>query len=52
MQMYDDTMDAIHSHLIQKSTVSNLIYTAELNPTQYASGEMLVFPLQSADRPN
>ena len=32
LQMYEDAVQAIHDHLIQKSLQSGLIYTAELIP--------------------
>ena len=31
-QMYDDTMQAIHDHLVQKSMANGLTYTSELIP--------------------
>jgi hypothetical protein len=41
--MYDDAMDAVHTHLIQESSATHLIYTAELIPEQNSRGEMSVF---------
>ena len=40
--MYDDTMTAIHDHLIQKSFTSKMTYTAELIPERNQKGEMYV----------
>lgn len=42
--MYDDTMQAIHNHLIQKSHTTKMTYTAELIPEQHPNGEMCVQP--------
>lgn len=39
-QMYEETMDAVNKHLVQKSTTSNLIYTAELIPERHSGGEV------------
>ncbi|KII94300.1 glycoside hydrolase family 47 protein [Plicaturopsis crispa FD-325 SS-3] len=39
-EMYDDTMTAIHNHLIQKSIATNSIYTAELIPERNEKGEV------------
>lgn len=39
-QMYEETMDAVNKHLVQKSTTSNLIYTAELIPERHPGGEV------------
>ena len=36
-------MDAIHNHLIQESSATHLIYTAELVPERTPTGEMSVF---------
>ncbi|EIN14259.1 glycoside hydrolase [Punctularia strigosozonata HHB-11173 SS5] len=36
--MYDDAMNAIHNHLIQKSITGNFIYTAELIPERSGPG--------------
>ncbi|KAL0951996.1 hypothetical protein HGRIS_008650 [Hohenbuehelia grisea] len=38
--MYDDAMDAIHSHLVQQSPKTKLYYTAELIPEQNPAGEI------------
>jgi endoplasmic reticulum Man9GlcNAc2 1,2-alpha-mannosidase len=35
-------MDAIHDHLIQKSSAAHMIYTAELIPERNPEGEMSV----------
>lgn len=39
-QMYDESMDAINKHLVQESTASHLIYTAELRPEHSPQGEL------------
>jgi len=42
--MYDDAMDAIHNHLIQRSINTKMTYTAELVPERWhPSGEMYVY---------
>ncbi|KAI0066648.1 glycoside hydrolase [Artomyces pyxidatus] len=38
--MYDDAIQAVHDHLIQKSMGSRLTYTSELIPERSHSGEM------------
>lgn len=38
--MYNDAVDSIHNHLIQKSKATKMTYTAELIPEQHAGGEM------------
>ncbi|EIM83275.1 glycoside hydrolase [Stereum hirsutum FP-91666 SS1] len=38
--MYDYTMDAIHSHLVQKSMESGLTYTSELVPERDQNNQM------------
>lgn len=38
--MYDDAMQAIHNHLVQKSYKTGLLYTSELIPEQNHEGEM------------
>lgn len=44
--MYDDAVDALHQHLIQTSTGSgHYVYTAELVPESFPSGEMQAFIL-------
>lgn len=40
--MYDDAMQAIHNHLVQKSYKTGLLYTSELIPEQNHEGEMYV----------
>lgn len=42
MQMYDDTMTAIHSHLIQQSFTTKMTYTSELVPERNRQNEMYV----------
>jgi len=39
-ELYDETMDAIHTHLVQESVVSHLTYTAELVPERRGGGEV------------
>ncbi|EPQ60212.1 glycoside hydrolase family 47 protein [Gloeophyllum trabeum ATCC 11539] len=39
-EMYADTMDAIHGHLIKTSMNSHLTYTAELIPERNMNGEL------------
>jgi mannosyl-oligosaccharide alpha-1,2-mannosidase len=43
IQMYDDTMTAIHSHLIQQSFKTKMTYTCELIPERNRQGEMYVY---------
>jgi endoplasmic reticulum Man9GlcNAc2 1,2-alpha-mannosidase len=38
--MYADAMDAVHKHLIQKSTNTKMTYTAELIPEQHTNQDM------------
>ncbi|KAF4573535.1 mannosyl-oligosaccharide alpha-1,2-mannosidase [Pleurotus pulmonarius] len=38
--MYDDAMQAIHNHLVQKSYKTGLLYTSELIPEQNHEGEI------------
>jgi len=38
--MYEDAVQAIHAHLVQKSLSSGLIYTAELIPERNSGGEL------------
>ena len=40
--MYQDAVQAIHDHLVQKSLTSGLTYTAELIPERNQGGELLV----------
>ena len=40
--MYDDAVQAIHDHLIQKSMTSGLTYTSELIPERDRTGQMYV----------
>ena len=39
-QMYQDAVQAIHDHLVQKSLTSGLTYTAELIPERNQGGEL------------
>lgn len=39
-EMYEDAMGAIHQHLVKKSMFSNLIYTSELIPERFPSGQV------------
>jgi len=39
-EMYDDTMTAIHDHLIQQSFTTKLIYTSELIPERNQQGQI------------
>jgi hypothetical protein len=41
--MYEKAMTGIASHLIQRSLVANLIYTAELVPERMQSGDLSVY---------
>ncbi|KAF9535618.1 glycoside hydrolase family 47 protein [Crepidotus variabilis] len=36
--MYDDAMESIHNHLVQRSTTNNLLYTSELIPENGPDG--------------
>lgn len=38
--MYEDTMNAIHEHLIQTSLTERLTYTAELIPERHPDGQV------------
>ena len=38
--MYQDAVQAIHDHLVQKSLTSGLTYTAELIPERNQGGEL------------
>jgi hypothetical protein len=38
--MYEDAMNAIHQHLIQKSMSANLVYTSELIPERHPDGRL------------
>ncbi|KAJ8502607.1 hypothetical protein ONZ45_g11607 [Pleurotus djamor] len=38
--MYEDAMQAVHSHLVQKSFKTQLTYTSELIPEQHPDGEI------------
>ncbi|KAH8119714.1 glycoside hydrolase [Phellopilus nigrolimitatus] len=40
-EMYSESMDAINKHLVQQSTTSSLIYTAELLPERKSGNDML-----------
>lgn len=42
MQMYDEAMAAVHTHLIQKSPFASLTYTAELIPERDQKGQTCV----------
>jgi len=48
MQMYDDTMTAIHNYLIQQSFTTQMTYTSELVPERNQKGEM--YGSQNNDR--
>ena len=50
--MYDDAVQAIHDHLIQKSMTSGLTYTSELIPERDPTGQMYVFPPASPRNPH
>ncbi|KAJ7597859.1 glycoside hydrolase [Mycena floridula] len=39
-EMYDDAMNAIHEHLIHKSLIHHMVYTAELIPERHPDGEL------------
>jgi len=39
-EMYQDAVQAIHDHLVQKSISSGLTYTAELIPERHSGGEL------------
>lgn len=39
-EMYEDAVQAIHDHLIQKSLITGLTYTAELIPERDSGGEI------------
>lgn len=46
--MYDDSMTAIHNHLIQKSITGNFLYTAELIPERDSRGGEVYVPQATA----
>lgn len=50
--MYDDAMDAVHNHLVHKSTNTRMTYTSELIPEQNAHEEMYVTSNLSAFPPD
>lgn len=46
--MYEDAMDAVHNHLIQKSMGNKMTYTSELIPEDDENGDLYVSePLMS-----
>lgn len=40
--MYEDAMDAIHNHLLQKSMGNKMTYTSELIPEDDENGDLYV----------
>lgn len=43
VQMYDDSINGVHTHLIKKSEKEKLTYTAEIIPERDRTGKMSVF---------